>query len=62
MNLMSCNACGTVLDVDKVGFPEDIWADDDTVNPNLGEWSSEKGKYVPVTTCPVCHCRIAKES
>jgi hypothetical protein len=62
MNLVSCNACGVVIDADKLKFPseDDMW-DTDEIDTSKFTWSSNSREYVSYISCPVCESKIEKE-
>lgn len=53
MNLISCDNCGAVLDLDKTPMPTFIY-EDGCVDQALGLYSSEHRAWVPYIKCPVC--------
>jgi hypothetical protein len=53
MRLLSCDACGVILDGDKFKFPE-IWDCDGEYVEGASQWSGEAGRMVPIAKCPVC--------
>jgi hypothetical protein len=60
MNLISCGACGVVLDLSRITPPE-IWKDDkeeegSVINHDNAFWDG--GDYVPTMHCPSCKSRI----
>jgi len=59
MNLISCNACGVVLDADKVGFPDHIHDKNGCIDHNFAKWNGEE--FVAYTECPVCKYKLLKE-
>lgn len=59
MKLISCDHCGTVLDADKLPFPEDHY-DTDYSDPQKYQWCSKRRDHVPYTACPVCQSDILK--
>ena len=60
MNLLSCDGCGVVLDVDKIGIP-DIHNEDD-IGYNIEVAMRVEDRYVPGIKCPVCGMRTALTS
>ena len=64
MNLTSCDNCGTVLDKDKLNFPDEnyVWDEDagtiDETKAKYNQRSRDWGVYVP---CPVCKADVFKE-
>jgi hypothetical protein len=56
MNLRSCDNCGVVVDIDKVPFPDDIYAPDDTIDDTKAIWIDRE--FVPYIRCPVCNNEI----
>jgi hypothetical protein len=51
MNLISCNACGVVLDREKCLVPEFV-REDGAVDLDKAYWSGDG--YLPKIMCPVC--------
>ena len=58
MNLISCNQCGTVLDKDKLHFP-DISKEDGTIDTTVATWINDR--FVSTVSCPVCNANIYEE-
>lgn len=58
MNLFSCDHCATVLDADKLDFPDQkLWFHEDgTVNTDLAGWCFNR--YTAKIPCPVCKSEI----
>ena len=56
MNLISCEACGVVLDADNLEFPEDIEDENGSIDINKAIWNG--WDYIPTTPCPVCKEQI----
>lgn len=58
MNLVSCDTCATVLDADKLEFPENIWLGQEGAEEEIDQtkavWSNEVDDFVPYVECPVC--------
>lgn len=51
MNLVSCEYCGVVVDIDRLDFP-DINEGTDSLVDDKAAWDGEK--YVSSLPCPVC--------
>ena len=58
MNLISCDNCGTVIDVDKISFYDTIHDEDGVIIDSRAAWCHDRGEYVPCDPCPVCHSPI----
>lgn len=57
MKLISCEACGTVLDLDRIEEPKAIeYLDTEKLSEHC-VW--ESGGYVPAIKCPVCENKIS---
>ncbi|MBI89962.1 MAG: hypothetical protein CMG60_07745 [Candidatus Marinimicrobia bacterium] len=56
MKIISCKACGVVLDAEVLPFPRDIHNDDGSVNTKKAGWNGEE--YEPIAPCPNCGTSI----
>lgn len=61
MKLISCDECGTVLDGDKLEWPEEIYNYDGSINPRVAKWSDKHKDWAPLVDCPVCKSAVFKE-
>lgn len=59
MNLLSCDGCGIVMDLDKIPIPDIHNEDDVGYNTEVAMYTGER--YVPGIKCPVCQTRTAYE-
>ena len=61
MNLVSCDECGVVIDVDKNLFPSKhkLYKDDGTIDHDRAAWDGQD--YTPKISCPVCDADIVKD-
>ena len=57
MNLLSCEKCGVVFDVNRIPEP-DIYDEDG--NPSIfGIWDNDIEDFAATIECPVCRSRIS---
>lgn len=56
MNLISCDNCGVVLDVNKLDFPDDLILEPGITDMSKAIWIGDK--YVSYINCPVCRSSI----
>jgi hypothetical protein len=56
MELISCDSCGTVFDMDKLRFPKNIYNFNGEIEMNKAAWDGEN--YVAKIGCPVCQSDI----
>ena len=61
MNLISCKACGIVLDKNYLNFPPVLDHDTMEIIPENVEWDSEEEDYVAIVPCPVCEKNIKED-
>lgn len=61
MKLISCDVCAVILDQDKIGFPTDMYDDDDAIDPEKAKYNQENKRYEPYVRCPVCESIIFQE-
>ena len=60
MNLISCSACGVVLDKDKLDWPSDIYSKENgQIIDGVAEWDGDT--YVAISHCPLCDNRIREK-
>jgi hypothetical protein len=60
MNLQSCDSCGSVLDIDKLIFPDqkDWWKEDGSFDETLAGWVTSANDWRAKVPCPVCKSDI----
>lgn len=61
MNLASCDGCGVVLDLNKLGFPYPIEDDNGYTDTTKGVWSDFMEGFVAFVPCPVCRHDVKDE-
>lgn len=61
MNLLSCDGCGIVMDMNKIAIP-DIQNEDDVGYNMEVAMRTDEDRYVPGIKCPVCGTRTAFEN
>jgi hypothetical protein len=71
MNLISCEGCGTVININRIKEP-DIYegqngdtsnrCDPGDINLNHASWNNDSEKYEPTIKCPSCKNRIFYKS
>jgi len=59
MELISCKACGVVLDKQSLSFPE-IWDAEGDLIQEYAIWDGDS--HVAVVPCPVCKTIIRKDA
>lgn len=59
MNLISCAACGVVLDTDRAEKPN-IYTKDGIVDVSVAGWNGED--YEATLRCPICKLAIFRSS
>lgn len=59
MNILSCDGCGIVLDLNKVAIPDIHNKDDSGYDSEVAMYDSDRGRYVPGIKCPVCGTKTA---
>ena len=61
MKLISCCACASVFDQDKMDFcsEEDFYLRDGSIDPSKLEWDGND--FLPYLPCPVCSAKIMEE-
>jgi hypothetical protein len=57
MNLVSCEGCGIVVDLNRRSFDQEIYDQDGSVIDGKAAWNGDR--YVPTIPCPVCGEDIA---
>lgn len=57
MNLISCDGCAVVLDLDKINFP-DIELENGDIDTTKAVWVDRT--YKPFVNCPVCKGQIVQ--
>lgn len=52
MNLISCDHCGTVIDLNKITIPKPNEENEQLYHPD--EWVWEDRDYIPLVPCGAC--------